>query len=79
MPFRNGTGPVGPGPLRPRREASRGLGRGGGRGRQSGGFGLGPGGDCVCPNCGTRTPHQRGIPCYEQKCPKCGSLMTRTR
>jgi hypothetical protein len=70
MPFGNGTGPTGPG---------RGLGRGGGRGRQPGGFGLGPGGDCICPNCKTRTPHQRGIPCYEQKCPKCGSLMTRIR
>ena len=56
----------------------RGLGRGGGRGRQPGGFGLGPDGDCVCPNCNTRAPHQRGIPCFQAKCPKCGSPMTRT-
>jgi hypothetical protein len=21
--------------------------------------------------------HQLGIPCYEQKCPKCGTVMTR--
>lgn len=70
MPLRDGTGPIGPG---------RGLGQGGGRGRQPGGFGLGPGGGCVCSSCSAKAPHQRGIPCYEQKCPKCGSPMTRTR
>jgi len=48
----------------------------GGRGRM-GGFGLGPGGECVCPRCGARVPHQRGIPCYSVKCPKCGSPMVR--
>ena len=49
----------------------------GGRGRM-GGFGLGPGKECVCPNCGAKVPHQRGVPCYTLKCPKCGSRMTRT-
>jgi hypothetical protein len=49
-----------------------------GRGRM-GGFGLGPSGECVCPRCGYRTPHQRGVPCYDQTCPKCGSKMTRER
>ena len=54
-----------------------GMGRGrGGRGRM-GGFALGPGGDCVCTSCGHAAPHQRGVPCYQMKCPKCGSPMTR--
>ncbi len=42
-----------------------------------GGFGLGPGGNCVCPKCGTVAQHKRGAPCTQQKCPKCGSNMTR--
>ncbi|MCD6225471.1 DUF134 domain-containing protein [bacterium] len=59
----------------------RGAGRGaGGRGRM-GGFGAGPGGVCVCtnPECGYEAPHQAGVPCYTQKCPKCGSPMIRKR
>ena len=59
----------------------RGGGRGGGGGRSrgmGGGFGQGPGGDCVCPNCNYRAPHQLGVPCYNQKCPKCGTMMTRS-
>ena len=58
---------------------SRGLSQGSGRGRQPGGFGLGPSGFCVCPKCGEKTPHQRGIPCYQIKCPKCGTQMTREK
>jgi len=65
MPNFNGTG--------------RGLGRSGGQGRQPGGFGLGPEGECVCPKCNTTVPHQRGTPCYERKCPNCGSPLTRKR
>lgn len=53
-----------------------GLGRGGGHSRM-GGMGLGSGGDCVCPSCGTTVAHQRGIPCYQMTCPKCGTKMTR--
>ncbi len=56
--------------------AGMGMGRGGGRGRM-GGSGLGPGGYCVCPKCGTRVPHQSGTPCYNTSCPKCGSPMNR--
>ena len=61
----------------------RGLGRGrgqglgiGGRGRM-GGVAAGPGGECVCPNCGYREPQIRGSPCMNKKCPKCGTKMTR--
>lgn len=48
-----------------------------GRGRMPGGFGLGPSGECICPKCGAKMPHQRGTPCNQLKCPKCGALMTR--
>jgi predicted Fe-Mo cluster-binding NifX family protein len=34
-------------------------------------------GDCVCPQCGEKEPHKRGMPCAERKCPKCGTVMTR--
>ena len=59
------------------RGLGRGLGRGAGRGGRMGGFAAGPGGECVCPKCGAKAQHQIGIPCYQQKCPKCGSPMTR--
>jgi len=42
-----------------------------------GGRGLGVGGNCICPNCGYKKPHVRGMPCFNEKCPKCGSKMTR--
>ncbi|MBN1376393.1 MAG: hypothetical protein JXA01_09585 [Dehalococcoidia bacterium] len=62
----------------------RGMG-GGGRGMGAGGGrmggnrpGAGPGGDCVCPQCGEKVAHQAGTPCYNIKCPKCGTAMVRS-
>jgi len=60
----------------------RGLGLGrsrgtGGRGLGGGKFAAGPNGGCVCPKCGYKETHQTGVPCYQKKCPKCKSLMTR--
>ncbi len=55
----------------------RGSGRGGGRGLGRGGQALGPGGNCVCPNCGATVPHRQGVPCIDVDCPKCGRKMTR--
>lgn len=59
----------------------RGFGRGGGRGRMGGPFAAGPGGSCVCtnPQCKKEIPHQAGVPCYQTKCPQCGSPMIRRR
>ncbi len=34
--------------------------------------------ECVCPNCNTKAPHTRGVPCFTIKCPKCGSQMAGT-
>lgn len=65
MPNFDGTGPRGQGPLTGRRG---GLGRGQGQG-------LGGTSECVCPSCGEKSPHARGIPCSQVKCPKCGVLM----
>jgi len=56
----------------------RGFGRGmGGGGGRMGGFAAGPGGYCVCPNCGYKEPQIRGQPCMNKKCPKCQNPMTR--
>ncbi len=63
MPGKNGTGPLG-----------RGAGRGLGGGLKPG---KGPGGNCICPSCGVRIPHQPGNPCTTIKCPDCGANMTR--
>jgi len=53
-----------------------GRGRGGG-GRMRGPFAAGPGGTCICPKCKHELPHQAGVPCYQMKCPKCGTPMVR--
>ena len=69
MPGRDGKGPLGSGGSR--------LGRRSGKGKMGGPAGAGPGGFCECPNCGTKLPHQVGQPCYEIKCPQCGTAMVR--
>ena len=38
---------------------------------------MGAGGFCFCPKCKTKIPHQQGIPCQEERCPKCDSKMMR--
>jgi len=57
----------------------RGIGRGSRGGGRMGGNrpGAGPTGECVCPNCRARLPHQVGTPCYNLSCPKCGAKMMR--
>lgn len=68
MPRGDGTGPPGGG---------IGGGGGGGRGRMGGPLAAGPGGSCVCPQCGQKAPHVAGDPCNQKVCPKCGSRMAR--
>jgi S1-C subfamily serine protease len=46
-------------------------------GARMGGFGAGPVGNLVCPNCSTTVPHQIGIPAYTVNCPNCQTPMMR--
>ncbi len=64
----------------------RGMGGAGGKGRGQGGRGgggvggsaaVGSTGDCVCPQCGNREAHERGVPCVKRQCAKCGTFMTK--
>ena len=71
---KQGSGPVGQG------QGAKGDMRSGGSGKgHMGGTrpGAGPGGNCICPQCGKKAPHQQGNPCYSTICPQCGSKMMR--
>lgn len=64
MPRGDGTGPLrGNAPRSGRMKGNR--------------AGAGPVGYCVCPLCGKRVIHQRGLPCLDINCPKCGAKMIR--
>jgi len=78
MPRGNGMGPSGGRGQGGGHGPGMGRGMGDGRGRM-GGFATGPGGNCVCPNCGEKVPHQQGVPCSGLSCPECGAQMTRER
>lgn len=54
-----------------------GQGQGQGRGRRGGSSAGGAIDICLCPKCGHREPHERGVPCVQQQCPKCGTAMVR--
>jgi len=38
---------------------------------------MGEGGECVCPKCETLIAHKSGVPCQEERCPKCNAKMLR--
>ncbi len=52
-------------------------GAGQGRGRIGGPVAAGAVGNCVCPKCGQRLAHERGVPCVRRQCPQCGTAMVR--
>ncbi|MFH1073838.1 MAG: hypothetical protein V1752_02005 [Candidatus Firestonebacteria bacterium] len=72
MPLFDGTGPAGKG--RGMSTGRMGGGRGMRRGKKTG---SGAGGNCICPACGAKVPHQQGIPCNSVACSKCGAKMVR--
>ena len=73
MPGRGSRGGTGQG----RGQGGQGRGQGG-RGRGAGTKpGSGPEGDCLCPSCGHRQPHQAGQRCLDLTCPKCGTRLVR--
>jgi predicted Fe-Mo cluster-binding NifX family protein len=51
--------------------------RGQGKGRMGGPRSAGAVGMCICPQCGHSEPHERGVPCTQKQCPKCGAALAR--
>jgi predicted Fe-Mo cluster-binding NifX family protein len=72
-----GRGGGGAGGGRGQMGGGRGAGRGPGRGRMGGPLGAGAVGNCVCPKCGQRVAHERGMPCVQRQCPQCGTALIR--
>lgn len=70
MPAGDGTGPQGTGPIGRGQGRGLGVGRGIRRNLRATGTKI-----CTCPKCGHSMNSQRGIPCTEVKCEKCGALM----
>ena len=70
-------------PVMPRSGKGSGGKQGGSSGGGCRGGGSGPGAgtgapdSCLCPACGDKTPHERGIPCLQVHCPHCGKPMVR--
>jgi predicted Fe-Mo cluster-binding NifX family protein len=62
-----------------RRRGGRGMGMQSGRMRCDAGDTRGAGscGECICPRCTHREPHEKGIPCSQKLCPVCGSHLVR--
>lgn len=48
-----------------------------GRRRFGRSFGAGRPENCICPVCKTIFPHQPGRPCFQSRCPKCGTFLVR--
>lgn len=67
MPGKDGTGP---------RDHAGGMSERGRRADDPHNF-AGPGGNCLCPNCGKRLPHVAAQPCSQVICPQCGAKMMR--
>lgn len=51
------------------KNTEKGIGQGGQRQNRGGSN------ECICPKCGLKESHKRGIPCTKMKCLKCGTTM----
>ncbi len=75
MPRKDGTGPMGEGPVggQNRRKGQRRCHSG--KGKEAGSTESGQ--NCRCPDCGYEQTHSPGVPCAQINCPKCGKSMVR--
>lgn len=63
--------------MRNRQQGRSGANAGFGRNNAGRSVASGPGGNCICPQCGYTESHMTGLPCAQKKCPSCGIAMTR--